>query len=153
MRSPNDEDSQFSKFQFPWNKEEKIVSNSFFREYKLYQKTLNPFKVVYHPVSCLLHLHILICPILIWPAEKARIFPDNMLSPHMPQQGVLIKSCHMLCSLAVTVSANKLLFVCCSIQMNHHHQLVMSSIHIILDTLTPYWWYLPACYVAAISQW
>ena len=44
MRSPNDEDSQFSKFQFPWNKEEKIVSNSFFREYNLYlKKNFQPF--------------------------------------------------------------------------------------------------------------
>ena len=59
MRSPNDEGSQFSKFHFPWNKEEKLVSNSFFREYNLYfKKSLNPFKVVYHLVSCLLHLHI-----------------------------------------------------------------------------------------------
>ena len=31
--------------------------NSFFREYNLYFKnTLSPFKVVYYPVSCLLHL-------------------------------------------------------------------------------------------------
>ena len=59
MRSPNDEGSQFSKFHFPWNKEEKLVSNSFFREYDLYlKKTLKPVKVVYHPVSYLLHLHI-----------------------------------------------------------------------------------------------
>ena len=59
MRSPSDEGSQFSKFRFPWSKEEKLVSNSFFREYILNYKTiLNPFKVVYHPVSCLLDLHI-----------------------------------------------------------------------------------------------
>ena len=57
MRSPNDEGSQFSKSDFPWNKEEKLVSNTFFREYNLYfKKTLNPLKVVYHPVSCSLHL-------------------------------------------------------------------------------------------------
>ena len=59
MRSPNDESSQFSKIHLPWNKEEKLVFNSFFGEYKLYlKKTINPFKVVYHPASCLLHLHI-----------------------------------------------------------------------------------------------
>ena len=59
MRSPNDEGSQFSKLHFPCNKEEKLVLNSFFREYNLYlkKKTLNLFKVAYHPVSCLLHLH------------------------------------------------------------------------------------------------
>ena len=45
VRSSNDEGSQFSKFRFLWNKEEKLVSNSFFREYSLYlEKTLNPFK-------------------------------------------------------------------------------------------------------------
>ena len=49
VRLPNDEGSQFSKFRFPWNKEEKLVSNSFFREYNLYlKKTLNPFKAVLH---------------------------------------------------------------------------------------------------------
>ena len=48
MRSPNDEGSQFSKFHFPCNKEEKLVSNFFEREYNLFQKTLNPFKVAYH---------------------------------------------------------------------------------------------------------
>ena len=48
-----------SSLNFPWNMEEKLVPNFFFREYNLYfKKTLNPFKVVYHPVSCLLHLHI-----------------------------------------------------------------------------------------------
>ena len=52
MRSPNGEGSQFSKIYFPWNKEEKLVSNFFFRENNLFQKNLNPFKVVYHPVSC-----------------------------------------------------------------------------------------------------
>ena len=58
MRSPNDEGSQFSKFHFPCNKEEGLVLNSFFREYNLYlKKTLNLFKVAYHPVSCSLHLH------------------------------------------------------------------------------------------------
>ena len=47
-----------SSLNFPWNMEEKLVPNFFFREYNLYfKKTLNPFKVVYHPVSCLLHLH------------------------------------------------------------------------------------------------
>ena len=40
MRSPNDEGSQFFKFHLPWNKEEKLVSNSFFRVYKLYLKKL-----------------------------------------------------------------------------------------------------------------
>ena len=63
MRSPNDEGSQFSKLHFPCNKEERLVLNSFFREYNLYLKkkkpTLNLFKVAYHPVSCLLHLHII----------------------------------------------------------------------------------------------
>ena len=50
-----------SSLNFPWNMEEKLVPNFFFREYNLYfKKTLNPFKVVYHPVSCLLHLHIYI---------------------------------------------------------------------------------------------
>ena len=60
MRSPNDEGSQFSKLHFPCNKEERLVLNSFFREYNLSlkKKTLNLFKVAYHPVSCLLHLHI-----------------------------------------------------------------------------------------------
>ena len=59
MRSPSDEGSQFSKFHFPWNKEEKLVSNSFFREYNFcFKKTFNPFKVLCHPVSCLLHLQI-----------------------------------------------------------------------------------------------
>ena len=61
MRSPNDEGSQFSKLHFPCNKEERLVLNSFFREYNLYltkkKKNLNLFKVAYHPVSCLLHLH------------------------------------------------------------------------------------------------
>ena len=68
MRSPNDEGSQFSKLHFPCNEEERLVLNSFFREYYLYlkkkqkkkktkKKTLNLFKVAYHPVSCLLHLH------------------------------------------------------------------------------------------------
>ena len=62
MRSPNDEGSQFSKIHFPWNKEEKLVPNFFFREYNLcFKKTLNPFKVVYHPARCLLHLHINLC--------------------------------------------------------------------------------------------
>ena len=47
------------KIHFPWNKEEKLVPYFFFREYNLYfKKILNPFKVVYHPVSCLLPLHI-----------------------------------------------------------------------------------------------
>ena len=56
MRSPNDEGSQLSNFHFPWNNEEKLVSNSFFSEYNLYFKNpLNPFRVVYHPVSCFLH--------------------------------------------------------------------------------------------------
>ena len=33
------------------------ADNSFFREYNIYfKKTLSPFKVVYHPVKCLLHL-------------------------------------------------------------------------------------------------
>ena len=62
MRSPNDEGSQFSKLHFPCNKEERLVLNSFFREYDLYLKkktTLNLFKVAYHPASCLLHLHTL----------------------------------------------------------------------------------------------
>ena len=60
MRSPNDEGSQFSKLHFPCKKEERLVLNSFFREYNLSQKkqTLNRFKVAYHPVRCLLHLHI-----------------------------------------------------------------------------------------------
>ena len=61
MRSPNDEGSQFSKLHFPCKKEERLVLNSFFRECNLYlkkkRKTLNLFKVAYHPVSCLLHLH------------------------------------------------------------------------------------------------
>ena len=62
MRSPNDEGSQFSKFHFACNKEERLVLNSFFREYNLYLKkktTLNLLKVAYHPVSCLLHLYTL----------------------------------------------------------------------------------------------
>ena len=60
MRSPNDEGSQFSKLHFPCNKEERLVLNSFFREYNLYlkKKKLNLFNVAYHPVSCLLHLHM-----------------------------------------------------------------------------------------------
>ena len=46
MRSPNDEGSQFSKLHFPCNKKERLVLNSFFREYDLYlKKTLNLFKV------------------------------------------------------------------------------------------------------------
>ena len=60
--SPNDEGSQFSKLHFLCNKEERLVLNSFFREYNLYlkkKKTFNLFKVAYHPVSCLLHLHII----------------------------------------------------------------------------------------------
>ena len=40
MRSPNDEGSQFSKIDFPWNKEEKLVPNFFFIEYNLYFKKL-----------------------------------------------------------------------------------------------------------------
>ena len=43
MRSPNDEGSHFFKFVFPWNKEEKLISDSFFREYNLYFKRLKPF--------------------------------------------------------------------------------------------------------------
>ena len=35
MRFPKNEGSQFSKFHFPWNKEEKFISNFFFREYNL----------------------------------------------------------------------------------------------------------------------
>ena len=59
MRSTNDEGSQFSKLHSPCNKEERLVLNPFFREYKpLSQKTLNLFNGAYHPVSCLLHLHI-----------------------------------------------------------------------------------------------
>ena len=70
MRSPNDEGSQFSKLHFPCNKEERLVLNSFFSGYNLYlkkkkKKTLNLFKVAYHPVSCLLHLHIYL-PIYIY---------------------------------------------------------------------------------------
>ena len=62
MRFPNNEGSQFSTFHFPWNKEAKLASNSFFREHNLYfKKTLNPFKVIYHLVSCLLHLHTHTC--------------------------------------------------------------------------------------------
>ena len=38
MRFPNDEGSQFSKLHFPCNKEERLVLNSFFREYNLYLK-------------------------------------------------------------------------------------------------------------------
>ena len=38
MRFPNDEGSQFSKFHFPWNKEENLASNSFLREHDLYFK-------------------------------------------------------------------------------------------------------------------
>ena len=40
MGSPNDEGSQFSNIHFPWNKEEKLVSIIFFREYNLYFKKL-----------------------------------------------------------------------------------------------------------------
>ena len=47
----------------------------------------------------MLHLHILICPILIWPAEKARIFPDNMLSTHMPQNRVSLSKVATCCAL------------------------------------------------------
>ena len=62
MRFPNNEASQFSKFHFPWNKEAKLASNSFFREHNLYfKKTLNSFKVIYHLVSCLLDLHTHTC--------------------------------------------------------------------------------------------
>ena len=60
MRSPNDEGSQFTKLHFLCNKEERLVLKPFFREYNLYlKKTLNLFKVAYHPVSCFLHLHII----------------------------------------------------------------------------------------------
>ena len=38
MRFPNNEGSQFSKIHFAWNKEGKLVSNFFFREYNLYFK-------------------------------------------------------------------------------------------------------------------
>ena len=38
VRSPNDEDSQFSKLHFPCNREERLVLNSYFREYNLYLK-------------------------------------------------------------------------------------------------------------------
>ena len=58
MRSPNNEGSQFSKLDFPCNKEERLVLNSFFGDYNLYLKnTLNLFQAAYHPVSSLLHLH------------------------------------------------------------------------------------------------
>ena len=56
MRFPKNEGSQFPKIHFPWNKEEKLIPNFFFREYNLYFKK-NPFKVVYHRVSCFWHLH------------------------------------------------------------------------------------------------
>ena len=46
MRSPNDEGSQFSKLHFPCNKEERLVLNSFFREYNLYLKKKTNFKPV-----------------------------------------------------------------------------------------------------------
>ena len=40
-------------------RKKKLFLIFFFRKYNLYfKKTLNPFKVVYHPVSCLLHLHV-----------------------------------------------------------------------------------------------
>ena len=59
MRSSNDEGLQLPKFHFPWNNEERVVLNSFFREYKPLQKiTINLKKVAYHPVSCLLHLQM-----------------------------------------------------------------------------------------------
>ena len=45
MRSPNDKGSQFSKLHFPCNKEERLVLNSFFREYNFYLKK-NNFKPV-----------------------------------------------------------------------------------------------------------
>ena len=45
MRFLNNEGSQFSKFYFPWDKEEKLASDSFFREHNLYfKKTLNPLR-------------------------------------------------------------------------------------------------------------
>ena len=75
MRSPKDEGSQFSKIHFPLNKEERLVPNFFFREYNLYfKKTLNPFKVVYHPVSCLLHLHI-----TLWTTAMVQMTARNKL--------------------------------------------------------------------------
>ena len=40
MRSTKDEGSQFSKFHFPCNREEKLVFNSFFRECNHYFKNL-----------------------------------------------------------------------------------------------------------------
>ena len=51
MRSPNDEGSQFSKLHFSCNKEERLVLNSFFREYNLYLKKKNNFKPVQGSLS------------------------------------------------------------------------------------------------------
>ena len=36
LRSSNDEGLHLSRFHFPWNKEERVVLNSVFREYNLY---------------------------------------------------------------------------------------------------------------------
>ena len=40
MWSPDDEGSHFTKFYFPFNKEERLVLNSFFRWYNFYFKKL-----------------------------------------------------------------------------------------------------------------
>ena len=49
MRSSNDKGSQFSKFHFPCNNKEKLVLNSFFREYNLHSKNFKPGKCSLSP--------------------------------------------------------------------------------------------------------
>ena len=64
MMSLNNEGSQFSKFHFPCSKEERLVFNSFFREYNLYFKKFESClrwliiqsavcHIATHPFSCL----------------------------------------------------------------------------------------------------
>ena len=58
MRSPIDEGWHYGKFYIPCNKEERLILNYFFRDKEDVTPTPNnykPAKVVYHPVSCLLH--------------------------------------------------------------------------------------------------
>ena len=74
MRFPKNEGSQFPKIHFPWNKEEKLIPNFFFREYNLYFKK-NPFKVVYHRViNIYIYIYIFIYYIYIFYSNQEKMF-------------------------------------------------------------------------------
>ena len=56
--SPNNEGSQFPKFHFPCNKEERFVLNSFFRKYNLYLKKKKTDKPAKGTLSSSQLLHV-----------------------------------------------------------------------------------------------